>query len=141
MSRLFALLAAGLMLAGAAPGLAQAVGPSAQPASDSPQRRALLDVMRPRIEEMIGAPIEFVVTRAAVQDGWALVIAEPQRPGGGPIDGRSAFPNDWDNMDGLTVTAILRFRAGHWSVAEDAIGATDVWYCGMSGPPPALTGC
>jgi hypothetical protein len=140
MSRFFALLGAGL-LACAAPGEAQRVSPVAQPAPNSPQRRALMDALRPRIERVLEAPVEFVVTRAAVRDGWALVIAEPQRPGGGRIDGRRYFPHDWVNMDGLTVSAILRFHAGRWALADHTIGATDVWYCGMRGPPRALTGC
>jgi len=109
---LAALLAAGLLLADAASAQAQSVGPTAQPAPNSPQRRAIMDALRPRIEAVLDRPVEFVVSRVAVRDGWALVIAEPQRPGGGRIDGRRYFARDWDNMDGLTVTAILRYRAG-----------------------------
>jgi hypothetical protein len=139
--RLAALAGAALLLAGGGRAEAQSIGPTAQPAPNSPQRRALMDALRPRIERVLGAPVEFVVTQAAVRDGWALVIAEPQRPGGGRIDGRRYFPHDFDNMDGLTVTAILRFRAGRWAVVDHGIGATDVWYCGMNGPPRALTGC
>ena len=135
------LLTALALLIFTVPALAQNVGPTGQPAANSPQRRALMDALRPRIEAVLGRPVEFVVSRAAVRDGWALVIAEPQRPGGGRIDGRRIFGGAWENMDGLTVTAILRFRGGRWTVAQHAIGATDVWYCGMEGPPRALTGC
>ncbi|HEY5711826.1 MAG TPA: hypothetical protein VIT38_08020 [Allosphingosinicella sp.] len=134
-----------LALLGAAPAasaFAQAVYASAQPAPNSPQRRAILDALRPAVARALGNPIEFVVTTARVHDGWALVVAEPQRPGGGRIDIRRAYPRDWENMDGLTVTAILRFRGGRWTLVDHAIGATDVWYCGgATGAPRALTNC
>lgn len=142
MRRTLALLASALLLAGAgAPAFAQRVNGVSQAAPNSPQRRAILDALRPRIEAVLGRPVEFVVTRIGVRAGWALVIAEPQRPGGGGIDGRRYFPNDWENMDGLTVNAILRFRGGRWTPVDHAIGPTDVWYCGVDGPPRALTGC
>jgi len=121
---------------------AQGVSATAAPAAGSAQRRAILDVVRPAIERRLGAPVEFVVRRIAVRDGWALVIADPQRPGGGRIDGRRYFSaDDWEVMDGLTVNAVLRFRGGRWTLVDHAIGPTDVWYCGMEGPPRALTGC
>jgi hypothetical protein len=61
-------------------------------------------------------------------------MAEPQRRGGKPINGRTYFPEMWDNMDGLTVTAIFRRVNGRWKLMDSAIGATDVWFCG----PPAI---
>lgn len=105
------------------------------------QRRAILDAMRPAIERRLGAPVEFVVRRIGVRDGWALVIADPQRPGGGRIDGRRIFGEDFEYMDGLTVNAVLRLTGGRWRLVDHAIGPTDVWYCGVEGPPRALTGC
>jgi len=106
------------------------------------QRRAILDAMRPAIEHRLGAPVEFVVRRIGVEDGWALVIADPQRPGGGRIDGRRIFGADFENMDGLTVNAVLRLSGGRWRLVDHAIGPTDVWYCDRAlGAPRALTGC
>ena len=144
MSRRVAAVVASLLLAAggaASPGQAQRVDAVSPAGPNSPQRRAILDALRPRIEAVLGGPVEFVVTRMQVQAGWALVIAEPQRPGGGRIDGRRYFPHDFDNMDGLTVSAIMRFRGGRWMLADHAVGATDVWYCAMRGPPRSLTGC
>jgi hypothetical protein len=118
------------------------VNASAQPAPGSPQRAAIMDALRPAIERKLAGPVEFVVRRAAVQDGWALVIADPQRPGGGRIDPKRHFPNEViEFMDGLTVNAILRFSGGGWTLVDHAIGPTDVWYCGVEGPPRSLTGC
>ena len=115
---------------------AQGVGATASPAAGSAQRRAILDAIRPGVEAQIGPNVEFVVRRLRVVQGWALVIADPQRRGGRPIDGHLYFP-DFDNMGGLSVTAILRFQRGRWRVVEQAIGATDVWFCDMG--PAGLT--
>jgi hypothetical protein len=101
-----------------------------------------MDALRPAIEQKLGSPVEFVVQRAAVQDGWALVIADPQRPGGRPINPAAHFAQeDLEFMDGLRVNGILRFSGGAWTLVDHAIGPTDVWYCGVEGPPHALTGC
>jgi hypothetical protein len=118
------------------------VNADAQPGAGSAQRAAIMDALRPAIERKLGGAVEFVVRRAAVQNGWALVIADPQRPGGGRIDPKRHFPNEViEFMDGLTVNAILRFSGGGWTLVDHAIGPTDVWYCGVEGPPRSLTGC
>jgi hypothetical protein len=111
--------------------LATGLGPPAPPTPISgPDRRAILSVLRGPVEQQVGKPVEFVVTALRGQRGWAFVQAEPQRPGGRPIDGRSYFAEDWENMDGLTTTAILRRRQGRWRIVEMKIGALDAWYCG-----------
>jgi hypothetical protein len=103
------------------------------PPPGSPERKAVLDALRPAIEAKLDPPIEFVVETIEVEQGWAFVQAEPQRRGGGTIDGRRYYSaDDWDFMDGLTVTALLRLRDGRWTLVDHAIGATDAWYCGRS---------
>ena len=94
----------------------------------SPQRKAVLDALRPPVEAKIGRSVEFVVQVLRVEDGWAFVMADPQRKSGKPIDGNRYF-DDFDNMDGLRVDAVLQLKGGHWRVVDFAIGATDVWYC------------
>ena len=101
-----------LLLAGAAPA----------------DRKAVLDALRPAIEAKLGGKVEFVVQVIRVEDGWAFVMADPQRRGGMPIDGNRYF-DDFDNMDGLRVDAVLQRRGGRWRLMDHAIGATDVWYC------------
>lgn len=138
-----AAVVAGLVAGGmtAAPAAAQ-VNATASPGAGTAQRRAILEAMRPAIENRLGPNVEFVVTRMRVQNGWALVIAEPRRRGGGRIDPRRHFAEDQlEFMDGLTVNAILRFRPRGWTLVDHAIGPTDVWYCGVNGPPRSLTGC
>jgi hypothetical protein len=97
----------------------------------SPQRVAILDALRPAVAQRLGADVEFVVNRLDVRDGWALVAARPQHRGGGTIDGVGIFdPDALANMDGVDVTALLRFENGRWALVEHRFGATDVWYVG-----------
>lgn len=93
------------------------------------ERRAVLDALRPAVEAQLGANVEFVVQAIRVEGGWAFVLADPQRKGGRAIDGRRIYGEDSENMDGLTVTAVLKRQPRGWTVAPSGIGATDVWYC------------
>ena len=132
---LFLALAASAPAAQAQPG-ASATAPAA---AGSAQRRAILGALRPAIVRDLRSPVEFVVQRIGVEDGWALVVADPQRPGGGAIDARH-LPY-FEDRDGLTVYALLRFARGRWTLHDHVVGPTDVWYCGVQGPPRSLTGC
>jgi hypothetical protein len=111
----------------------------APPQVRSAQRVAILNAIRPAAELELGRNIEFVPSCVQVWKGWALVAAEPQRKGGRKID-RRILP-DWDNRDGLTVTALLRFRYGRWNLVGHAIGATDVWYDGQAPRPLMRSAC
>jgi hypothetical protein len=125
----------------AAPAQAQMRHGGTSVPAGSPMRRAILDAVRPPVERALRGPVEFVVRTLRVQSGWALVIADPQRPGGGRIDASRYFPNEQE-MDGLTVNAIVRLRNGRWVLVDHAIGPTDVWYCDPAlGAPRSLTGC
>ena len=125
--------------AATAPAQRPGVSAAAAPVPNSAQRRAILDALRPAIAQRLGPNVEFVVHDIRVADGWAFVNADPQRRGGGRIDGRAYFGDDFDNMDGLTVTALLRFQEGRWELMDHAIGATDAWYCGLE--HQGLVGC
>ena len=95
----------------------------------SSERKAVLDALRPAVQAKLGPNVEFVVQVLRVEGGWAFVMAEPQRRGGRPIDGSLIFGEDFGNMDGLRVDAVLKKQGGRWRVVDHAIGATDVWYC------------
>jgi hypothetical protein len=94
-----------------------------------PERKSVLDALREKVEAKLGPDVEFVVHVLRVEDGWAFVIADPRRKDGRPIDGDRIFGDDFENMDGLRVDAVLQRQRGQWTVADWAIGATDVWYC------------
>lgn len=93
------------------------------------QRKPVLDALRSPVEKKLGTKVEFVVSLLRVENGWAFVVADPQRKGGKPIDGWKIFGEDFGNMDGLRVDAVLKLEHGRWRVVDYAIGATDVWYC------------
>ena len=93
------------------------------------ERKAVLDALRPKVEARLGPNVEFVVAHLRIEDGWAFVIADPQRKGGKPIDGWAIFGEHFENMDGLRTEAVLRRTKGRWRVVDWRIGATDVWYC------------
>lgn len=109
------------------------------PPPGSPLRRAVLEALRPEIERRLGPSLEFKVMLFRIQGDWAFVVADPLRRGGKLIDGRRIFGDEFGNMDGLRVDAVLRRADGRWTVVDHAIGATDVWYCDV-GPKPLKTG-
>ena len=55
------------------------------PQPGSPERKAILDALRPTFEALLGAPIEFRVSSLRVAAGFAWVVVHPQRPNGTPI--------------------------------------------------------
>lgn len=109
------------------------------PRPGTAERRAILDALRPSIEARLGPNVEFVVKDLRVYRGWAFVLAHPQRKGGHQIDGARFLGRDWYDFGGIETTAMLRFQNGRWNLVESAIGATDVWYCGLA--PRQLVGC
>jgi hypothetical protein len=109
-------------------GLALAAAAFTVPAPGSDMRKAVLNGLRPAVEQRLG-PVEFKVSLIRIQRDWAFVVADPQRKGGKPIDGWRIYGEHFGNMDGLRVDAVLRRQRGRWVVIDHAIGATDVWYC------------
>ena len=106
-------------------------------AATSPaERKAVLDALRPTVERKLGPNVEFIIQVIRVEDGWAFVMADPQRKGGKAIDGRQVFGEDFDNLDELRVDAVLKLQNGRWEVVDYGFGATDVWYCDVG--PKAL---
>jgi hypothetical protein len=98
------------------------------PGKGSALRSDILNALRPTIEREVGGRVSFVVHAINVMDRWAYVRADPVRPNGEPINWRNtkfrrAF--DADMFSGI-VEALLRGEAGHWSLAEFSLGATDV---------------
>jgi len=114
------------------------------PERGSAERADILDAVRPAAEAVLHPPVEFVVAKMNVAQGWAFVRLEPQRPGGGRIDpAETRLAEDAANgaLDGLTTYALLWYRYGHWNLIAWVIGPTDVawdpwpvWY----GAPEAI---
>jgi hypothetical protein len=94
------------------------------------ERAQVLNAVRPLVEARVGSPVEFVVQRLRVFNGWAFVIVNPQRPGGKAIS-----PNDpnyrlGEFQDGLHTYALLKYAYDRWNIIDYAIGPTDVFWQG-----------
>src|ERR1043166_2322372 len=60
--------------------------PESAPIQGCAQRRAIIDALGPAVEAELGPGIVFAPSCMQVQGGWAFVMAEPQRKGGGTVD-------------------------------------------------------
>lgn len=99
------------------------------PERGTAERADILDAIRPAIVAQMRGPVEFVVREMRVQDGWAFVVVDPQRPGGGAIDPyETSFADDADFLDGLTVYALTQNTNGRWNLIDHVVGPTDVAY-------------
>lgn len=109
--------------------VAASVAVAAEPVRDlppgDPDRRAILDVLRPALELEMRGPVEFRVSFARTLRGWGLVRVTPQRPGGAAIEMRETVFADAPFMDGLTTDALFQRRAGRWYLITHVVGPTD----------------
>lgn len=104
-----------------------------EPARGTPERKVLMDALRPHIEWLLGAPVEFVVWDLRVSGGVAFFSGMAQRPGGGAIDvadtpAARRGQLDPEVGDGATVQALYRLSGETWVAVHWAVSATDVWY-------------
>ncbi|BBF69660.1 hypothetical protein [Sphingomonas bisphenolicum] len=96
-----------------------------------PQRRVLLDALRPAIERDLGQKVQFVVRTLRRQDRWAFAHVVPQTRAGGAIDFRKTRHAERVRegiFDGPDVYALLEQKDGRWMVREFVVGPTDVAY-------------
>ena len=101
--------------------------PVRTPAPGTTERAAIMNGLRPLIENDMGKPIEFVVGSIKVADGFAFIRVTPQRPGGGAIAIRETiYSADAEMMGGLVTYALLQQRGSAWSVLSYVVGPTDV---------------
>lgn len=98
------------------------------PAQGTPERKAILDTLRPTLEAELKAALVFVVSDIRASADWAFVMAQPQRKDGKKLDGKKIYGEDWEHMDGLTITAVLRKKSNRWTLLDYQIGSTDVWW-------------
>ncbi len=96
-----------------------------------PQRRVLLDALRPAIERDLMQKVKFVVRTLRRQDRWAFAHVVPQTPAGGAIDFRKtrhAERVEAGIFDGPDAYALLEQKDGRWMVRAFVVGPTDVAY-------------
>ena len=118
-------LLAGALVLAAAPAGAVEREPVRTLVPGDPDRRALLDLLRPVLEQELRGPVEFRVVEARAVSGWGMVKVEPQRPGGGRIAMRETVFADAPFMDGLTTDALFRRRGERWYLITHVVGPSD----------------
>lgn len=113
------IIALGVMISVAGP-----IATLARPATaDGALRKELLDTLRKDVVKELGAPIVFVVEKAAVEGDWAFVLATPWRTPEVPIDWEKTIcSGDVSHLVG----ALLKRENGIWRVKSTALCPTDV---------------
>jgi hypothetical protein len=96
----------------------------------SPEREILLNTVRAPVERWLGIRVIFVVKRLAIFGDWAYADLRPRTEAGNRIDyRRTRIANDFDpEQDSDTVGFLLRRKGASWTVVEDALLPTDVFW-------------
>jgi hypothetical protein len=97
------------------------------PPTGSAERREIMDVLRAPCERDLGQKVIFKVNLLNVVGDWGLARVVPSRPNGQEIDYRKtkyreAFEAGMFDGEG---EALLRKKAGAWTLREWRFGATD----------------
>jgi hypothetical protein len=100
------------------------------PDKGSPERKAILDALRVPVEKKLKQPVVFKIDHFKVQNGWAFLLAAPQRPDGGAIDYRDTVYQEAVDAGAFDngVVALVHNMNGKWKLVQYVIGATDVPY-------------
>lgn len=94
----------------------------------SPERKAILDVVRAPVERRLGIKVIFEVERLAVLGDWAFAEVRPRTEAGGRIDyRRTRYARDYvPDLDSDLVLALLRRSGASWILVQEAFLPTDV---------------
>ena len=91
---------------------------------DGAERRDVLDAMRGSVERDLRQPVIFKVNAIRVCGQWAFVVAEPLKPGGGPLLWeRTICKGDVSHLVGALSQ---KDQAGAWQLKDYALCPTDV---------------
>jgi hypothetical protein len=94
----------------------------------SPDRKAILDVVRTSVEQRLGIKVIFQVERLAVFGTWAYAGLHPRTEAGNRIDyRRTRYARGFiPDMDSDSVDVLLRRDGPSWSIVQEAFLPTDV---------------
>jgi hypothetical protein len=80
-------------------------------------------ILRARVSEAVGRPVEIEVGRRKSVGGWTLVCGDPVEPSGAPFDvGRSRLGSEY----GAHFCGLLRSTADGEALVEFDIGSNDM---------------
>jgi hypothetical protein len=94
----------------------------------SPDRTAILDVVRASVQRRLGIKVIFNVVRLTSFGDWAFADVRPRSEAGSRIDyRRTLYAKDFDpEQDSDTVDVLLRRSGSTWAIVEEAFLPTDV---------------
>jgi hypothetical protein len=97
-------------------------------ARGTPERTAILDVVRASVQPRLGIKVVFQVERLAVFGDWAFAGLRPRTETGARIDyRRTLYAKDFDlEQDSDTIDVLLRRTGAAWTIVEEAFLPTDV---------------
>jgi hypothetical protein len=98
------------------------------PDKGSPERKAILDVLRVPVERDLKQKIVFVADDFKIQGDWVFVGGRPTTPGGGKPNLKGTAWDAQEDMFDNNFFGLLRKRSGKWRVVAYALGCTDVCY-------------
>lgn len=100
------------------------------PVPEGDERKAILDALRPKIEEMAGKPVEFVVNRLETACDYARLIAQPQSKDGA---------DKYETVDAFFVKADGKWSLSMIAAAEEGSNpAADQYKAKHPDAPEAL---
>ena len=108
------------------------------PGPGSARRKAVLDGLRPSIEDDLKQKVIFVVADIRVLSDWAYVQVSPVTPDSKPIDfSRTKYRKAKEDgvFGGAQTYALLRKKNDQWTVLTFRIGPSDVCWIGWENPP------
>ena len=108
------------------------------PGAGSALRKAVLDGLRPSIEDDLKQKVIFVVGDIRVLSDWAFVQVTPVRPDSKPIDfSKTKYKEAMEGgmFDGATTYALLHKKKDQWTVLTFRVGPTDVCWVEWDKPP------
>ena len=97
------------------------------PAAGTPERKAIMDVLRVPVEADLRQKVIFKVQHLRIAGPWALARVVPLRPDGGDINySKTRYREDMEEgaFDGEG-EALLRRDGGGWRLLEWHFGASD----------------
>lgn len=99
--------------------------------TSNPLRKTILDVVRKPTAAELGQPIEFIVNGIYAKGNWAFVYGQLQQPGGKALDHSKFADKDYVEQSKAELfdnnfQALLLKKKGKWTIAERALGCTDV---------------
>lgn len=100
------------------------------PGQGTPERKVLLDAIRPAVEKEFRMPVVFGVKDIRVSGQWAVVVADPLDKKQKLLTCDRVIKEDSCELDNtLTISAILQNKSGKWSLVEHATGEALLLKC------------